>query len=104
MVAQYGMSEAIGPIAVETRTPSPLFPLGTVDARDRIAEETAREVDHEVKRLMTEAHETASRLLREHRQALDGVVHLLLEREVVDGEEVRRLLASESGPMLRAAS
>ena len=53
---------------------------------------------------MTEAHETASRLLREHRQALDGVVHLLLEREVVDGEEVRRLLASESGPMLRAAS
>jgi cell division protease FtsH len=104
MVAEYGMSETVGPIAVDRRTPSPFLPMGSVDGRDRVAEETAREVDLEVKGLMHEAHETASRLLREHRKVLDAVMHLLLEREVVDGDEVRRLLGAESGPMLRAAS
>jgi cell division protease FtsH len=54
---------------------------------------------------MTEAHDRASQILREHRTTLDAVVRLLLEREVVEGEEVRRLLEAEpAAPVLRVVS
>jgi ATP-dependent Zn protease len=53
---------------------------------------------------MTEAHGRAAAILREHRRALDAVVALLLEHEVVAGDEVRRLIADERAPALRAAS
>lgn len=43
-------------------------------------------------------------VLRQHRTTLDAVVRLLLDREVVEGDEVQRLLESETAPALRAAS
>jgi ATP-dependent Zn protease len=60
-------------------------------------------IDLEVKHLMTDAH-GASKILSEHRTTLDAVVRPLLEREVVEGDEVRRLLAAETAPALRVAS
>jgi cell division protease FtsH len=68
-----------------------------------VSEETARAIDREVKQLMIEAHERAVQILRQHRATLDAVVQLLLAREVVDGSEVRNLLAAEAAkPSLRA--
>jgi cell division protease FtsH len=78
--------------------------VGREETGDVIAEETAREVDLEVKRLMTEANQSAADILREHRHTLDAVVRLLLEHEVVDGDDVRRLLASEVRPTVRIKS
>ena len=52
---------------------------------------------------MTEAHERALYILRQHRSTLDAVVRLLLAREVVEGDEVRHLLEAEAAaPALRA--
>ena len=105
MVAECGMSDAIGPVAFNTRGRSPFLPVPGFEPAEAIAEETAREIDVEVRRLMTEAHDRALEILRQHRLTLDGVVRLLLEREVVEGDEVRRLLAAESSPpALRVAS
>ncbi|HEY7187093.1 MAG TPA: ATP-dependent zinc metalloprotease FtsH [Vicinamibacterales bacterium] len=104
MVAEYGMSDAIGPVAVDLRTRSPYLPVVGTENVERVSEETAREVDHEVRLLMTDAHETASRLLQEHRTTLDAVVRLLLEHEVVEGEDVRRLLAGDTVPAPRLIS
>jgi cell division protease FtsH len=59
---------------------------------EALAEQTARETDVEVKRLMTEAQEEAVRVLRAHRAALDAVMRQLLEREVVEGADVRSLV------------
>jgi len=80
------------------------MPVQGWERSDTVAEETSREVDLEVKKLMTEADETASIILREHRKTLEAVVRLLLEREVVEGDEVRRLLAAEIPQALRAIS
>jgi cell division protease FtsH len=102
MAAEYGMSDAIGPVAVDLRTRSPYLPVAGTENVDRVSEETAREVDHEVRALMTDAHDTASRLLQEHRTTVDAVVRLLLEHEVVEGEDVRRLLDAEIVPAPRA--
>jgi cell division protease FtsH len=104
MTAEYGMSDAIGPVAVRATARAPFLPVAGLETPDVIAEETAREIDLEVKRLMTEAHERALQILREHRATLDAVMRLLLQREVVEGDEVRRLLAAETAPALRIAS
>jgi cell division protease FtsH len=100
MVAEYGMSDVIGPVTVMTRPRTPFMPVPGWESSGTVAEETSREVDLEVKKLMTEADETAARVLREHRTTLEAVVRLLLEREVVEGDEVRRLLAVEMRPAL----
>ena len=96
MVAQYGMSDVIGPVAVANARRTPFLPVPGAETPETVSEETTREVDLEVKALMVEAYEIALRVLREHRAALDAVIRLLLEREVVDGDEVRKLLKSQA--------
>ena len=102
MVAQYGMSESLGPVALPT-TSQARFLAGVVEHGDGVSEDTARAIDREVKQLMTDAHERAVQILRQHRTTLDAVVRLLLATEVVEGDEVRRLLDAEAAaPALRA--
>jgi cell division protease FtsH len=86
------MSDVIGPVAFNTRTRAPFLRLPDGENLEHIAEETAREIDREVRRLMTEAYELATVTLRERRSALDKVVRLLLEREMVEGNEVRQIV------------
>jgi cell division protease FtsH len=102
MVAQYGMSESLGPVALPA-VPRSRFLSGVVEQADTISEDTARTIDSEVKQLMTDAHERAVQILKRHRSTLDAVVQLLLAHEVVEGDEVRRLLDAEAAaPTLRA--
>ncbi len=60
--------------------------------RGPYAEDTAQEIDAEIKRIMTDAHEQARRTLRNRRDVLDTVANRLLEKEVIEGEELRQLL------------
>jgi cell division protease FtsH len=104
MVTEYGMSDVIGPVALGLRNRAPFLALSGGESTETVAEETAREIDREVKRLMTEAQARAVKILREHRAALDALIRLLLDREVVEGDEVRRLLQTEAALPSRAAS
>jgi cell division protease FtsH len=56
------------------------------------AEETALKIDTEIKAILQDAHETARRILRERRDALDRVSARLLEKEVIESEELKELL------------
>ena len=60
------------------------------------AEETARQIDAEIKHLVVEAHTRALGILRERRAILDTVARQLMEREVVEGAEVRALIEQPS--------
>jgi cell division protease FtsH len=93
MVSELGMSDTLGPVAFNTRSRSPFLPVANAELPETVSEETAREIDLEVKRLMTDAHAVALRVLQAHRPALDRVVQLLLDREVVDGDELRAAIA-----------
>jgi cell division protease FtsH len=104
MVTEYGMSDVIGPVALGLRNRAPFLAVSGGETTETVAEETAREIDREVKRLMTEAHARAAKILQEHRSALDALIRLLLHREVVEGDEVRRLLQTEAALPSRAAS
>jgi cell division protease FtsH len=80
MVGRWGMSEAIGPVAVlPDDARGPLLP-GVAETSD----ETQRLVDDEVRKLVEDAHRAVTRLLEEHRQRLDGLAHALLEAETLD--------------------
>ena len=92
MVAELGMSDRIGPVAAGVHAPAPF--LQTTGRPVEVAEETAREIDLEVKRLMTDASATAVDILSRRRSALAEISRRLLEHEVVDGDEVRRIVAA----------
>jgi cell division protease FtsH len=60
--------------------------------RGAYAEDTARLIDAEVKRIMTDAHAEARRILTDHRDQLESVTRRLLEIEVMEGAELRQML------------
>jgi cell division protease FtsH len=96
MVAMYGMSDVVG-LAHCAQRQHP-FAAGMPDGflqRD-CSEQTAREIDQEVKKLLAEAYTEAKTILREHRHQLNLVARELLERETLDGKSFRRLLEPET--------
>jgi cell division protease FtsH len=101
MVTEYGMSEALGPISYAERGRSPFLRTadGMAGLTDKAySERTQRRIDEEVSRLMEEAMQRARELIVRHRDALSRVAARLLQTEVIEGEELRRIL-TESGAL-----
>jgi cell division protease FtsH len=95
MVMRYGMSERLGPRVFGHDRSMPF--LGReFSAEPDYSDEIAREIDDEIRRVVEEAHQTARDILTEHREALDGISKVLLERETIEAKEFERLLAGES--------
>jgi len=92
MVREYGMSEKLGPLTFE-RERRPLFldmmmPPGTKD----YSEATAQEIDQEVSGLVEKAYHRAQEILGAKRETLEKVAKVLLDKEVLEGEELRQML------------
>ena len=86
MVREFGMSDRLGPVGFSDESPQY---LGGQQMTSRpYAEETQRVIDEEVQRLLQEAEEHATGLLKSHLDQLERVVELLVERETIDGAEV----------------
>jgi cell division protease FtsH len=99
MVTEYGMSDAIGPISLAERSRSPFLGVanGLAGVAERIySERMQRKIDAEVSRLLDEAMNRARDLVRTHRDPLGKVAARLLAVEVIEGDELRRIL-SEAG-------
>jgi len=97
MVTQFGMSDAIGPIAVGDREQEIFLGREMVQRRE-ISDRTAQLVDEEVKRILTNAFSDATRILSERRAALDWLAAALLERETLDRDEVEMVVAGKQLP------
>ncbi len=96
MIREYGMSQILGPITFE-RERRPLF-LETMmppSSKD-YSEATAQEIDREVNSLITRAHDRAREILGGKKPTLDRLAKLLLEKEVLEGDELRQVLGEES--------
>jgi cell division protease FtsH len=92
MVTEFGMSDALGVVNYNGHKRNAFLDMGFMQERGNYAEDTAQQIDAEVKRILTEAHDEARRILREHRPALDELSERLLVKEVVEGEELRSLM------------
>jgi cell division protease FtsH len=108
MVREWGLSERLGPVGLSPDGPGYLGEAGFTSRS--YSDDTQRAIDEEVARLLREAEQRATELLRTHRDALDRVVALLIEKEVIDGNELVATIrqtgvepASRSGAAAAAA-
>ena len=90
MVTEWGMSDTIGAVNFAADRRPRFLDLGGGSERGPYSEETAREIDHEVRRIVEQAHAEARRLIESHRDVLERVTRRLLECEVMDGDELRQ--------------
>jgi cell division protease FtsH len=98
MVTEWGMSDAIGAINYDGNKRPRFLDIPLPQERGLYAEETAQKIDAEIARILTEAHATATRLLTENREKLEAITRRLLEIEVMEGDELRRLLGIPNTP------
>jgi cell division protease FtsH len=92
MVTEWGMSDSLGAINYDGQKRNKFLDIPFGPERGNYAEETAQLIDAEVKRIMTGVHQEARRILTECRDKLEIVTRRLLEIEVMEGEELRRML------------
>ena len=91
MVKEFGMSQRIGLVAHRTDRSQQM--LGMIPADRAYSDETAKLIDEEIKGIIGSGYVRAKALLTEHRPALEDVVEILFENEVMDGDQLRDLLA-----------
>jgi cell division protease FtsH len=92
MVTEFGMSDTIGAINYDGNKRPRFLDIPLPPERGLYAEETAQKIDAEIKRILSDAHSTARRILTENREKLERVTRRLLDVEVMEGEELRNLL------------
>jgi cell division protease FtsH len=92
MVMEYGMSDRLGPMQYG-RPDGEVF-LGRDYVRQQdYSDEVASLIDEEVRKLITAAHEEARQILTTHREALDRMANILLEKESLDAKEIAEVFA-----------
>jgi cell division protease FtsH len=94
MVAQYGMSEKVGPLSFGNNDPNAFWN----GQASKMSARTAELIDGEVTRLVTEAHERADQILTAHRDLLGRLSELLLVVETIDGTDLEAY-ATETKPI-----
>ncbi|MGD0894063.1 MAG: ATP-dependent zinc metalloprotease FtsH [Terracidiphilus sp.] len=100
MVCEYGMSR-LGPLTFGKKEEQIFLGREIAQHRD-FSEETARQIDLEVRRLIDEAYQSAHSIVESHADAMHRIAAALLERETIDAEEVKMLIEGKELPPLRS--
>jgi cell division protease FtsH len=91
MVTRFGMS-TLGPVSLESQS-GEVFLGGNWGARSEYSDEIAAQIDHQVRAIVNECHVESLKIMRDNRAAIDRLVDILIEKETMDGEEFRQILA-----------
>ncbi|MDP6940732.1 MAG: ATP-dependent zinc metalloprotease FtsH [Planctomycetota bacterium] len=98
MVTEWGMSEVIGPVNFAERSGSEFLGTEFRVGKDH-SEETVREIDEEVRRLLTTAQTTARQTIMENKESMERVTEALLMHETISGAEVEQLMEGSVLPV-----
>jgi cell division protease FtsH len=101
MVCEYGMSR-LGPLTFGKKEEQIFLGREIAQHRD-FSEETARQIDQEVRRLIDEAYQSAHSILESNQDAMHRISAALLERETIDAEELKLLVEGKELPPLRSS-
>ena len=96
MVTKYGFSDKLGPVNYSNS--DEVFLGNQITSTKAYSEETANEIDEEVKRIVEEAYDAAMTILEEHREQLTAVAQGLLEIETLDGDQFVALFDGSMTP------
>ena len=101
MVCEWGMSESLGPVMLGK--PNEEVFLGMeLGQRSEYSEDTAQSIDAEIRGILANAYECAKGILKDHMTVLHAMAEALLDREVLDGQEVDELITSNGGTIPQA--
>jgi len=100
MVTRWGMSDKLGMVQLAPRENRYLGTVAGYGGDKPFSDQTARQIDAEVHRIIDECHDEAKRLLGVHRKALDALVRALLERETLNEEEILEVTELPRAPEL----
>jgi cell division protease FtsH len=92
MVTEFGMSDALGAVNYDGHRGTKFMDTPFLNERGPHSEDTAQKIDAEVKRIITEAHDRARKVLGDRKDILAELSRRLLDREVIEGDELRQLL------------
>ena len=94
MVTEWGMSDILGPVMYAENS-NEVFLGRAVTQNQNMSEETARLVDAEIKRLLTEAHAQAVEILKKYDKELEALAQALIEYETLSGDEIKEVIAGK---------
>jgi len=97
MVGTYGMSDILGPLAYDKQGGGQ-FLGGTNNPRRELSDATAQAIDKEVRGLVDDAHENALNILKNNLSLLEDISQKILEKEVIEGDELKEMLSSSVLP------
>ncbi len=97
MVGTYGMSDTLGPLAYDKQGGN-RFLGGGNNPRRSVSDATAQAIDREVRGLVDRAHDRALAILQGNRELLETIAGRILEKEVIEGDELKELLSTSTLP------
>ncbi len=97
MVGTYGMSDILGPLAYDKQGGGQ-FLGGSNNPRRELSDATAQAIDKEVRSLVDDAHESALNILKNNLSLLEDISQKILEKEVIEGDELKEMLSSSVMP------
>lgn len=100
MVCRFGMSDTIGPVNYGHKQ-SQVFLGRDISEHRNYSENTSQAIDNEVRRILTESYERARNILQDHRQDLDKLTDLLMEKELLEAAELDKLLGPSARDILK---
>ena len=95
MVTEWGMSDILGPVLYAENS-NEVFLGRAVTQNKNMSEETARLVDSEIKRLLVEAHDKATAILKKNDKELEALAKALIEYETLTGDEIKEVIAGKT--------
>jgi len=97
MVGTYGMSDTLGPLAYDKQGGG-RFLGGGNNPRRSVSDATAQAIDKEVRGLVDQAHDDALSILRENMALLETIAQKILEKEVIEGDDLKQMLEASVLP------
>ena len=97
MVGTFGMSEILGPLAYDKQGGGQFLGNGN-NPRRAVSDATAQAIDKEVRDLVDNAHEMALKILRNNLSLLESISQKILEEEVIEGDDLKKLLSETIMP------
>lgn len=94
MVTKYGMSEKMGPIALEAASGKPLFGMGVGDKE--YSEQVGSAIDQEVSNIMNTAMKRSEKIIKDHRKVLGAIAERLIEVETIEQKEFEEILVAHN--------
>ena len=101
MVCEWGMSDRIGPLALEKRDSQPFLGMGNGQSNRDYSDAKAEEIDAEIRRIVSTGKDKAVEILTKYSKELENLSMALLEYETIDGEEVELLIEGASLDQIR---